>query len=63
MILKTQMQSKELRDDCFGNFDSMRNEYNDKDRTILHISANGMKMDNSDFLESAWELGKLVFNE
>lgn len=38
-------------------------EYNDKDRTILYISENSMKMDNSDFLKSAWEFGKQVFNE
>lgn len=39
------------------------NEYNDKDWAILHVSEKGMEMDTTDFLESAWEFGKLVFNE
>ena len=38
-------------------------EFNDKNMAILHISENSMEMGNSDFLESAWEFGKLVFNE
>lgn len=38
-------------------------EYDDKDRSILHIKNNSMEMKNGDFLKSVWELGKLVFDE
>ena len=38
-------------------------EYIDENKALLHISKDSMKMDSTDFLDSAWEFGKLVFNE